>query len=725
MFWFKKSKSIAEKRPEVEAEYTRRPKPTKSQILAGIQKIFVPQKINGLPSGEVMATQDYAEGFGNYNGLTGNSAIPDSLMMWFGEQTFIGFQLCMVMSQHWLINAACEIPINDALRKGHEITDISGEDVETDTLNKLKAFNKKISINAKLKNFGKFARVFGYRIALFCVDSDDPDYYEHPFNPDGITKGSYKGIAMPDPYYVAPQLLKFDPASPDFYEPEFWLIQGKKYHRSHLVIFRHSEVAQLLKPVYLYGGISLCQQIFEKVYQAESASNEANRLLMTKRLLVRKGDVMSAMTDQLGFEEKMNFFRETRDNFGEQIIDETEEITQLDTALAEVAEIITQRYEQVAAVARMPTNKLMQTQLQGFAASGEAEEAIYNGMLETLQEDCFTEFLERHYTCAIRSLGIAPFEFEILWPPIDTITEKEQAEINQLKASTDATHVNNVGSLTGEDARTRLTTDKNSGYHGIKESIPVDYTNDNDPSDIATQDKDGVNNENWITLKNGEHVLLDDNGKIIQGMGGKYNGLSVSEIKNKSESQKSEKPQNEEIQHHKGAKGIFTDKHLSENQKNSIAAYVGDDYRGINRTLRQDNHQAFAPQAEKIAGHIFNIKKSFDSLPPTTEDAIVFRKTGKTAIDAMMKAAGEVKLKKGAILVDYGVMSTSYDEKAFPGAIGFEIQIPKGAKAIDLSETINREEKEIILPPGTKLKVIEAKKDHKSYNMYLKCEVVI
>ena len=482
MSWFRKSNPPTDKKP-VEIEYTRRIKPTKSQILAAIQKTFTPQKISGLPEGESVATQDYATGFGNYNGLMGNGSIPDSLMMWFGEQTFIGFQLCMVMSQHWLINAACEIPIQDALRKGHEITDITGENVDIKTLKQLKAFNKKIKLYAKLKNFGKFARVFGYRIALFCVESDDENYYEQPFNPDGVTKGSYKGIAMPDPYYVAPQLLTFNPSSPDFYEPEFWLIQGKKYHKSHLVIFRHAEVAQLLKPVYLYGGMSLCQQIFEKVYQAESASNEANRLLMTKRLLVRKGDVMSAITDQLGFEEKMNFFRETRDNFGEQIIDETEELTQLDTALAEVAEIITQRYEQVAAVARMPANKLMQTQLQGFASSGEAEESIYNGMLETLQEECFTEFLERHYTCAMRSLGIAPFEFEIIWPPIDTITEKEQAEINQIKAATDASHVNNVGSLMGEDVRTRLTTDKNSGYHGIKESLPKDYINDNEESD--------------------------------------------------------------------------------------------------------------------------------------------------------------------------------------------------------------------------------------------------
>jgi hypothetical protein len=32
------------------------------------------------------------------------------------------------------------------------------------------------------------------------------DYYEKPFNPDGITEGSYKGISQVDPYWMMPML---------------------------------------------------------------------------------------------------------------------------------------------------------------------------------------------------------------------------------------------------------------------------------------------------------------------------------------------------------------------------------------------------------------------------------------------------------------------------------------------------------------------------------------
>ena len=529
MAWFEfDKKTIAIDTPR-EHEQTRVRRLSRFDTLKNIiAENFKPAPVLKNEDGSV-ATMDYSGQNGFGAGLNFSQSIPDSLMSWYGNQSFIGFQACMLMSQHWLINAACEIPVIDALRKGHEVVRNDGEKIDVKILSQLNKANKDIKLIEKLSNFGKFARVFGYRIAIFKVESNDPLYYENPFNPDGVTKNSYKGIALPDPYYVSPQLSTggFDPADPDFYEPEYWLVQGKKYHKSHLIIFRHCTVPMLMRPTYFYGGISLIQQIYEKVYSAEQAANEANRLLMTKRLMVRKGDVSEAILDQIDFEEKMLFFQQVRDNFGEQLIDSTEDLQQLETALSEVTNVIAQKYEHVAAVARMPANKLMQSQLQGFGSIGEAEEAIYNGMLETLQAQCFTEFLERHYLIAIRSLGIAPFEFEIKWPEIDTLTELEQAQINQIKAATDQVNLQS-GAITGEDINSRLATDPDSGYDGIKYVEPeVDYSGDNQESDKrqVTQDYAPIpEGAHWITLEDGQHVLIGGEGRVVGGAGGNLNG---------------------------------------------------------------------------------------------------------------------------------------------------------------------------------------------------------
>lgn len=465
MSWFKKPTQTESESNE--PVYSRLPKVSRDDIIKSVvSSNFAAQPTN--PTGKI-ATTDSA--FTALSGLSFGAGVPDDMLRWYGNQSFIGFQACMVLGQHWLVNRACEIPVKDALRSGYDIS--ASDPIDDGTLKKIKAFDRQMGLNAKLLNFGKFARVFGYRIAIVKIDTDNPQHYEQPFNIDGVTKGSYKGIALVDPYYCTPQLGSngFDPASLDFYEPEYWMIQGKKYHKSHCIIYRHCDVPALLRPAYLYGGVSLVQQIFEKVYSAEMAGNEANMLLMTKRLNVMQGDVEAAMMDQVAFEEKMEFFRTYRDNHGYQLIGTDDTIQQFETALAEVTNVIAQKYQMVAAVAGTPTNILMQTPLEGFGSTGDSELKVYHGMLETWREECPTPLLYRHYECAIRSLGIAPFDFEIAWRPIESLSAVEKAQVNLTKAQTDDIYITN-GSVLPEDINSKLRADKDSGYHDISDKVP-------------------------------------------------------------------------------------------------------------------------------------------------------------------------------------------------------------------------------------------------------------
>lgn len=464
MNWFKKP---TQTEPTNEPQYTRPKRISRDELIKSINLANFTSQV--APINGKIATTDSA--MTALSGLGYGAGIPDDMLSWYGNQSFIGFQACMVLAQQWLINAACEIPVKDALRSGYDIS--ASDAIDDGTLKKIKAFDRQMGLNAKLLNYGKFARVFGYRIAIIKIDTDNPQHYEQPFNIDGVTKGSYKGIALVDPYYCTPQLGAngFDPASLDFYEPEFWVIQGKKYHKSHCIIYRHCEVPALLRPAYLYGGVSLVQQIFEKVYSAEMAGNEANMLLMTKRLNVMQGDVEAAMMDQVAFEEKMEFFRTYRDNHGYQLIGTDDTIQQFETALAEVTNVIAQKYQMVAAVARMPTNILMQTPLEGFGSTGDSELKVYHGMIETFQEEALTPLLERHYECAIRSLGIAPFDSEIAWRPVESLSAVEKAGVNLTKAQTDDIYITN-GSVLPEDINSKLRADKDSGYHDISDKVP-------------------------------------------------------------------------------------------------------------------------------------------------------------------------------------------------------------------------------------------------------------
>ena len=317
--------------------------------------------------------------------------LPIAQLEWFGNQGFIGWQMSAVLSQNWLIDKCCGVPAQDAVRKGYDVTLNDGTKLDPDVMNAIRAGDKRHNIRGKLKSFIKKGRIFGIRHALFLIDGID---YELPFNPDGITPGSYRGIAQIDPYWIAPELDRnaaANPASPEFYNPTWWRVNGKRVHRSHFVIMRNGDdVVDILKPSYYYGGISIPQKIFERVYAADRTANEAPALLLSKRLLTLKTDTTKIFGPDNNFNTQMELTAQYRNNFGMQVIGTEEEVNQFDTSMTEVNETIFSQFALVCAASNCPVTKIMGTPPKGMDATGEYDEseppakAMYHRMKELL-----------------------------------------------------------------------------------------------------------------------------------------------------------------------------------------------------------------------------------------------------------------------------------------------------------------------------------------------------
>ncbi len=425
---------------------------------------------------------------------TGQQAMNQNLLAWYVSQGFVGYQACAIIAQHWLVDKACSQAPRDALRNGYEITANDGDEIAPELLAEVKKMDIKYGVNAQMEQFARFNRVFGIRIALFQVDSTDPDYYEKPFNIDGVMPGSYKGISQIDPYWITPELNRPSVANPEsrhFYEPTWWRISGKRYHRSHLVIIRGPEVADILKPSYIYGGMPLTQAIYERVYAAERTANEAPQLAMTKRLTTLKTDTAAALADQEKFEQSLAQWVYYRDNYGIKVIGGEEEINQFDTSLGELDSVIMTQYQLVAAVARTPATKLLGTSPKGFNATGEFEEASYHEELKSIQTHELQPLLQRHHELIIKShvapkFGIEPFAVDIVWNKLDEQTAKEKADTNLVKAQTDQI-LQQAGAVDGEDIRRRVASDPDSGYNGMSTEPDEIDTLEDDGDGVTTQ----------------------------------------------------------------------------------------------------------------------------------------------------------------------------------------------------------------------------------------------
>lgn len=442
-----------------------------------------------IPSGESkpVVTMDDAtiSGSGEATLKSGWSAyqVPDAVMQWYNSQSFIGYQACSLMQQHWLVDKACRLPGEDATRNGYEVSVMNEDDPNVQNLGvdveafiaRIRELDKDFKINEQLVDMWRFTQVFGIRVAVFDVQSDDPNYYSNPFNIDGVGKGCYRGIKQVDPYWMMPVLSSKatrDPTSRDFYVPEYWVIGGKKYHKSHLVIGRASEPADILKPAYIFGGIPLTQRIYERVYAAERTANEGPLLATSKRQTVLHTDLMAAEAQPAKFLARIMKWVMQRDNFGIKTVGIDDVVEQFDTSLADLDSVIMNQYQLVAAIAEVPATKLLGTSPKGFQSNGNGEEKSYHEKLETVQA-FLCPLLDRHHMLLAKSEFGVDVQVESVWNRVDSFTAEELAALNYTKAQTGEILMN-LGATSPDDERNRVKNDPLSGYNHLGEEDASD-----------------------------------------------------------------------------------------------------------------------------------------------------------------------------------------------------------------------------------------------------------
>lgn len=418
-------------------------------------------------------------------GAASNYAVPEAIQNWYNSQGFIGHQSCALIAQHWLIDKACSMPGEDAARNGWELK-TDNKALDEDTRRTISEFDTSIGLHRHITEFNRFRNIFGVRVALFDVRSDDAKYYEKPFNINGVKKGSYRGIVQVDPYWMTPMLTAkstSEPFAQHFYEPDFWIISGKKYHRSHLIITRGPIPPDILKPTYVFGGVPLVQRIYERVYASERTANEAPLLAMSKRTTVFKTDISKMAANKTAFMKRLMEWVAMRDNHAVKIAGANESMEQLDTSLADFDSVIMSQYQLVAAIAKVPATKLLGTPPKGFNATGEFETVSYHEELESIQKNVMLPLLNRHYALLAKSLGIEA-RLLVVWNPVDAVSSSARADLNLKKAQTHQYYMD-IGAVSAAEVRQTLVEDRNSGYNSLSDDAHVNTVPGLTPENIT------------------------------------------------------------------------------------------------------------------------------------------------------------------------------------------------------------------------------------------------
>ena len=367
--------------------------------------------------------EEDAEDFANMN---------EEMLAWFTQNgEFLGFQKLAIISMNPLISKGCSIVAKDAVKNWFKLKSNLTEEQNKIIVAKDKAFD----LRKNLIEFIRDGKKLGLRILYFKVDSEDKDYYKKPFNLDGVTEGSFKGIVQVEPIWCAPSKINTNILSSNFYEPTAWIIGGKEFHHSHLIIYRGDSVPDILKPTYLYGGMSTTQKVWRAVFQADTIANEAPLLAKTKRLRVLKTDLERLEAVKGDFTTSMKKIMKRLNNFGFFVIDKGEEsdIQQLDTSLTDFDVLLNNHLQLCASIFNIPATKLLGTSPKGFGASGEYEMTNYAEELESIQHSDIMPFVDRYYQIMLMSEFGQKIDFEIIFNSVYSDTELEKAQLTQVK----------------------------------------------------------------------------------------------------------------------------------------------------------------------------------------------------------------------------------------------------------------------------------------------------
>lgn len=383
------------------------------------------------------------------------TSIPAQIVEHFGSRVhFIGFQACAFLAEHNFIYKACMMPGEDALSCGYEIIPRGGKEKKMMSIIEDAIDDKDFGLYDSLKRFEFNKRCFGFGFAIPCFEEG---IYDEQTNPKGVRMDlplidytqlkdkRFIGWSIIDPYWLTPEFdenSERNPAYKDYFKPTWWRVNGRgcSIHKSWAIHINNTMMADITSPTYLWGGISIPQLCYERVYAADKCANEAPMVALSKRLLAITNCNVRKMAGNSEYAKRqINNLEFARNNWGFLILDRNQDIKQVDTMISEFNQTITTQYQLFCGIVEIPTHKMMMSPLTGFANSGDYEWKIYAANQKKIQDYEYNHILKMTARIIAATMG-KDIRFDVKWGEVDIPTMEEQAKIDYEQSRSEKFH---------------------------------------------------------------------------------------------------------------------------------------------------------------------------------------------------------------------------------------------------------------------------------------------
>lgn len=375
-------------------------------------------------------------------------------------------QLSDLFNFNALAARICEIMVEDAMREGFCVKDEDGADVDemTSRLNDLAV----VELVARGAVWGNVYGIGGVYIGV-----DDGLSPAKPLDPTRVNKVNF--VRAVDRRDLVIQTWYGDPLSQKFNTPELLTFaqpsNGSKgappptpmqpVHESRFILFEGSRTSPQDARRWNQGWpLSKLQRVYDQLLRVGVSWDNAAQLLQTSSQTVMKiNGLREAMVSDKGAEalEKRAQLVDTARSITKSLwIDaDGEEVLQLNTQLAGIADIMDRLGSLLAAATGIPVTKLFGVQPTGLGATGEADERSWNNRVESYRTQTLQPGLDKLVACLANELKIKE-DLAITFPSLDRPTETETADIRLKIAQADQIYISTQTVLPDEIAESRF-----------------------------------------------------------------------------------------------------------------------------------------------------------------------------------------------------------------------------------------------------------------------------
>lgn len=387
-------------------------------------------------------------------------------------QAFIGYPACANLAQYGLMQAGVGLLADETTRKWPEFSGVA----DTGASEAAKALNDemaRLNVRALFREMARMCGFFGGGL-LYIDTGAAPQDLAKPLavTPQFISPGSVRRLVPVEPVTVGP--LEYNSTNPlrgDYFQVKTWFVSGVgPVHASRFLHFVKTMPPVILRPAYNFFGIPDVQIALDYFLHFTESRESAARLLKKFSLTILKTNVDGLLygSDDSDVQARIAHLAKERDNDGVYAISQDDEdVVQVNTPLSGVTDIVRQGLEMLACVWRYPVVKFLGVSPGGMNATGESDLRSFYDHVATQRETMFGHNFERLFRIMQLSvLGEIRDDVTYAWPALWELTEKERADLEKVKADTDAVYLDR-GVLAPEEVRAALSGDETGRYSGI------------------------------------------------------------------------------------------------------------------------------------------------------------------------------------------------------------------------------------------------------------------